>query len=144
MGLDSTAKRVSFVSGTAELLGLSNLSTLEGRAEDVAKDTRYREHFDVATARAVAALPVLAELCLPFVRTGGAFVALKGKSGGEELIAAKSALPLLGGDAGTLYDTPLLSLDGESFSHTTVVVKKEKATPALYPRVYGKILKNPL
>ncbi|MBQ9736722.1 MAG: 16S rRNA (guanine(527)-N(7))-methyltransferase RsmG [Clostridia bacterium] len=143
-GLDSTAKRVSFVAGTAELLGLSNLTTLTGRAEDVAKDARYRERFDVATARAVAALPVLAELCLPFVRTEGDFVALKGKSGKEELASARTALPLLGGDGGRLFDTPLSSLDGESFSHTTVLVKKSKPTPALYPRAYGKILKNPL
>lgn len=142
--LDSTAKRVAYVGETAGMLGLSNLKTLVARAEDAAKDTRYREAFDCATARAVANLPVLSELCLPFVRVGGCFVAMKGKSGKEELMAAKNAIFLLGGKSEAFVDTPILSPDGETFEHTTVLIKKTTPTAAKYPRAYGKIVKAPL
>ncbi len=142
--LDSTAKRVAYVAKTASLLGLSNLHTVTARAEDAAKGSTLREMFDCATARAVAALPVLSELCLPFVKVGGLFVAMKGKGGGEELSAAKNAVFLLGGKAEALADTPILAPDGETFAHTTVLIRKKTATAAKYPRPYAKIVKSPL
>lgn len=142
--LDSTAKRVNYVADTAALLGLTNVTPLVARAEEAAKNPALRECFDCATARAVAALPVLSELCLPFVRVGGRFVAMKGKSGNEELAAAKNAIFLLGGKAEKLVNTPILSPDGEAFEHTTVLVKKATATATKYPRAYGKIAKAPL
>ena len=79
--LDSTAKRVNYIGETAALLELKNITPLVGRAEEIAKDAAYREQFDCATARAVAALPVLSELCLPFVTLGGRFIAMKGRGG---------------------------------------------------------------
>lgn len=142
--LDSTAKRVDYVKNTAELLSLKNVTTVVGRAEEVARDARYRGRFNCATARAVAALPVLSELCMPFVKTGGVFIAMKGKGGKEELAAAKSAITLLGGKVQSFTDTPVISPAGETFEHTTVLVEKVAETPTKYPRVYGKIAKSPL
>lgn len=142
--LDATAKRVRYVRETADLLGLCNLETLTGRAEDIAADKAYRERFDAATARAVAALPVLSELCLPFVRVGGSFIAMKGKSGREELALSKNAISLLGGATESVEDTPIFSPEGEAFDHTTVLIRKTAATDKKYPRPYGKILKSPL
>ncbi len=142
--MDATAKRVRYVEETAALLGLSNLKTLTGRAEDLATDKAYRERFDAATARAVAALPVLSELCLPFVRVGGSLVAMKGKSGREELALSKGAISLLGGVTESVEDTPVISPDGEAFDHTTVLIRKSAPCDKKYPRPYGKILKSPL
>jgi 16S rRNA (guanine(527)-N(7))-methyltransferase RsmG len=142
--LDSTAKRVHYVKETAEMLGLGNLSTLVARAEDAARDPALREGFDCATARAVAALPVLSELCLPFVKVGGLFVAMKGRGGKEELAQSKNAIFLLGGKAESITDTPILSPDGETFEHTTVLIRKKTMTGAKYPRAYAKIVKAPL
>ena len=142
--LDSTAKRVGYIEETAAMLGLTNITPLVGRAEEVAKDPAYRERFDCATARAVAALPVLSELCLPFVKIGGCFIAMKGRGGKEELSTAKNAIFLLGGKATEFFDTPVFSPDGEAFEHTTVFIKKVTATAAKYPRAYGKIAKAPL
>ena len=142
--LDSTAKRVAYVADTAHLLGISNITPLVGRAEEIAADPAYREHFDCATARAVAALPVLSELCLPFVKVGGAFIAMKGRGGKEELAAARNAIRLLGGGRTTLSDAPVLSPDGEEFAHTTILIQKIAPTDQKYPRAYGKIVKAPL
>jgi len=142
--LDSTAKRMGYVEETARLLGLSNVTPLVGRAEELANDASYREKFDCATARAVAALPVLCELCLPFVKVGGRFIAMKGRGGGAELSAAKNAIHLLGGKDVALYDTPVLAPDGETFEHTTVLIEKVASTAPKYPRAYGKIAKAPL
>lgn len=142
--LDSTAKRVNYVAETARMLGLNNLQTMVARAEDAAKDPSFRECFDCATARAVANLPVLAELCLPFVKVGGRFVAMKGKSGKEELDASKNAIFHLGGKTEAFEDTPIKAEGGECFAHTTVLIKKVTVTAAKYPRAYGKIVKAPL
>lgn len=142
--LDSTAKRVRYIEETAALLGLEAITPLVGRAEEVAKDARYRESFDCATARAVAALPVLSELCLPFVRIGGQFIAMKGRGGKEELAAAQNAIRLLGGRDAALFDTPVSAPDGETFEHTTAMIEKIAKTNPKYPRAYGKIAKAPL
>lgn len=144
LAMDSTAKRVQYVQDTADLLGLSGITTMTARAEDLGKDPAFRESFDVATARAVAALPVLCELCLPFVKVGGVFAAMKGKSAKEELSAAARAIEKLGGGDGVLHDTPLTDGSGESFSHATVVIAKKRATPKEFPRLYTKIAKAPL
>ena len=142
--LDSTAKRVNYVKETAAILGLSNLQTLVARAEDAAKDPALRERFDCATARAVANLPVLSELCLPFVKVGGRFVAMKGSGGKEELDASRNAIFLLGGKTEAFTDTPIHAPDGETFAHTTILIQKVTSTAAKYPRAYGKIVKAPL
>ena len=90
--LDSTEKRIRYVQSTAATLALPHFSAIAARAEALAHDPQYREAFDVVTARAVAALPVLAELCLPFTRVGGSFIAMKAARGEEELSAAKAAI----------------------------------------------------
>ena len=87
---------------------------------------------------------MLSELCLPFVKVGGRFVAMKGRGGKEELSLSKNAIRLLGGEAEAIYDAPVYAPDGKTFEHTTVFIKKTAATAAKYPRAYGKILKAPL
>ena len=142
--MDATAKRVRYVADCASLLGLSNLSTLTGRAEDISHSAAYRESFDCATARAVAALPVLSELCLPFVKLGGLFVAMKGRAAKEECAASRHALTVLGGLQENAIETPLLSPEGETFEHASILIRKQKQTPSSYPRPYGKITRSPL
>ena len=94
MALDSTAKRIHYVAETAELLSLANVTAISGRAEEYAQKAEYRECFDVVTARAVAALPMLSELCLAFVRVGGLMIAMKAQQAEEEVAAAKNGISL--------------------------------------------------
>ncbi len=142
--MDSTAKRVSYVAETAALLSLPNLAPLTGRAEELGQDPAYREAFDVATARAVAAMPVLAELCVPFAKPGGSFLALKGKNAEAELKEARGAITRLGGKVSHSDGTPVVAEDGETFARAAIVVEKTAKTPKEFPRSYGKILKKPL
>lgn len=142
--LDSTAKRVLYVEETARLLGLTNVKTVTARAEDAARLPSLRERFDCATARAVAALPVLCEICLPFVKKEGLFIAMKGKNAKEELSASLSAIKLLGGVYETLAEAPIVDFAGEQYARGTVLIRKKTATNALYPRPYAKIVKKPL
>lgn len=144
LAVDSTAKRVHYVENTAKMLGLSNLTVKVARAEDLGKSKEHREAFDLATARAVATLPILCELCLPLVKVGGCFAAMKGKGATDELAAAKRAISVLGGKLSHTLDTPLYDLAGEKYEHATVLIQKEKATPDAYPRLYTKIAKSPL
>lgn len=136
--LDSLQKRIGFLEHTAELLGLGNVRCVHARAEDGAQDPAYREQFDFATARAVAALPVLTEYCLPFVKVGGRFAAMKGPS--ETAETAESAIALLGGKV-VSEENYNLEQAGE---RRLIVVEKETTTPAKYPRRSDKIRKNPL
>ena len=142
LALDSTEKRIQYVKQTAALLECENLSAVAMRAEDGAKGA-YREQFDVCTARAVANLPALAELCLPFVRVGGSFLAMKGKKGEEELKEAKNAIAKLGGEVAELHHVTLRS-DAESETRYLIEIKKIKPTPAEFPRQWARILKKPL
>ena len=139
--LDATAKKTAFVTQTAALLGLTNVTVCTGRAEDKAQ--KWRERFDVVTARAVAALPVLAELCLPYVRVGGLFVAMKGKNAAAELAEAAHALEVLGGQVEDVVQTPLFAGE-EQFARAEIRVKKVRPTPPRYPRAFGQIKKKPL
>lgn len=141
--LDSTEKRINYVKDTAKSLALPHFTAIAARAEDLAGDPRHREQYDVVTARAVAALPVLAELCLPFVRPGGSFVAMKAKRGEEELAAAQSAISRLGGEV-KATKTVILKGEGEEDERLLIEVKKIKQTPKEFPRAYAKILKKPL
>ena len=140
--LDSTAKRTAYVEKTASLLGLSNIKTVTARAEDAAK-TDLRESFDLVTARAVSALPILSELCLPFVRIGGAFLALKGRGAKEELEAAQNGILKLGGRTEKIFPLTVCR-PTETLEHTAVLITKIKGTPTLYPRNYSAIVKKPL
>ncbi|MEE0970199.1 MAG: 16S rRNA (guanine(527)-N(7))-methyltransferase RsmG [Clostridia bacterium] len=147
-GIDSTAKKVAYVNDTAKRLGLKNLSAISGRAEELASASgEMRESFDVVTARAVASLPVLSELCLPFVKVGGLFVALKAKTGEEELDAAKEGIKKLGGriegsEKLILRDETLEKEGGAE--RLLVTVRKIAPTTEKYPRAFGQIKKKPL
>ena len=142
--VDSTEKRVRYVEETARLLGLTNITARVMRAEEGGKDPALREQFDVATARAVADLRILTELCLPFVRVGGEMIAMKGKNAAYEVQASKKALAVLGGTLLSLDETPLRSATLGEQSRGVVRIRKAKKTPATYPRVYAQISKKPL
>ena len=141
--LDSTEKKICFVRSTAHSLGLSNVTAICGRAEDLAKGD-MRECFDHVTARAVAALPILCELCIPFVKPGGSFVAMKSLRIDEELAAAKKKdlFLLLGGESTPVIHTPKLTSNGEDLFRCIAVTKKLSPTPPKYPRAYTQIVKS--
>ncbi len=142
LALDSTEKRVRYVAETAALLDCQNVNAVAMRAEEGGQG-KYREQFDVCTARAVAALPLLCELCLPFVRIGGTFLAMKGKKGEEELQEAFTAIKRLGGECVALHPVKLC-YNGEEESRALIEIKKVKPTPTEFPRPWAKILKRPL
>ncbi len=131
-------KRCRFLNEVKESLGLENLEILNVRAEDLAKTKR--ECFDVVSARAVAKLSILLELCVPFVKKGKMMVALKGKNGHEELENAKKAIDTLGVE---LVNEDTFLIDQEA-TRINLYFKKVKNTPIKYPRAYGQIKKKPL
>lgn len=136
--MEPTGKRVDFLKYACAQLGIEAEFAKE-RAEEAARK-QWRESFDVATARAVAALPVLAEYCLPLVRVGGVFLAMKGSGADEEIDAARGAVAKLGGKYCARQDAELP--DG---SHRTLILyEKISQTPPVYPRNGGKIAKAPL
>ncbi len=141
--IDSTQKRVDYVKKSAELLELQNVRALTMRAEDGGKDAAFRDKFDIATARAVAELRVLSELCLPYVKVGGRFIAMKGKNAEFELSGAKRAIALLGGRDARV-ETVSLKDGGEELTHPMIIIDKKERTPANYPRPYAQISKKPL
>lgn len=143
LAIDSTEKRVQYVRGTADMLGLTQVRTLCIRAEDAGRDGTLRENFDVVTARAVAELRILTELCLPLVRVGGEMIAMKGKNAEYELAAAKRAIALMGGRTGAVEEISLTG-EGETCTHPLIRVRKIGKTPAAYPRPYAQISKRPL
>ena len=138
--LDSLQKRLNFLDEVSSALGLENVKTIHGRAEDAGHDPSLREKYDVSCARAVANLPVLCEYCLPFVSKGGAFLAMKGNVDDEEKASGK-ALKILGGEK---ERTDSFLLPGTDMNRSIVVVRKIRSTPSRYPRQAGKPSKNPL
>ncbi len=141
--LDSTAKRIKYIQETASKLGISNITAIAARAEELGKQNGYRECFDIATARAVAALPVLSELCLPFVKVGGLFVSMKASQGVAEATDAQNAIKLCGGGIKTV-DKLLLVSEQISDERTIISIAKTSPTPSKYPRHYSQITKKPL
>lgn len=139
--LDSLNKRINFLNIVINDLGLKNISTIHGRAEDFAVKSEYREKFDVVVSRAVANMTVLSEFCLPYVNLGKHFVALKGPSVDEELRESKRALSVLGGEVEKLIP---VKIEGSDLEHNLVVIKKIKTTPKQYPRKAGTANKKPL
>ena len=137
--LDSTGKRVDFLREVCDTLGLSSVECVHGRAEEFAAERR--ESFDLATSRAVAALPVLCELCLPLVKVGGQFLAMKSARSDEELEGAMDAITTLGGRLEDVVDYPIPDSD---VTHRVIVIDKVDKTPPRYPRAFGKIKKAPL
>lgn len=141
--LDSTLKKLKYIEETADILSLTNIKTVNGRAEELGKSVNYRERFDVVTARAVSALNILNELCIPFVKIGGIFLSMKGSSASEELALAKSGAIQLGGTAFEDIFITLRDSDNEIQRHL-LISKKQKPTPPSFPRQYNRISKKPL
>lgn len=138
--LDSLQKRLNFLDEVSSALSLADVKTVHGRAEDAGHDAALREKYDVSCARAVANLPVLCEYCLPFVKTGGAFLAMKGNVDEEEKASGR-ALQVLGGKK---EKVDRFLLPGTDMNRSIVVVRKSKPTPNAYPRQAGKPSKKPL
>ena len=134
--LDSLAKRMTWLREILPQLGVE-AEVVTARAEEFVQ-TR-REQYDIATSRAVARLNILAELCLPYVKVGGAFLAMKGALAGEEMEEAKRAVALLGGMIEQVYEYPI-----QDALHKAVVIRKIRPTPTKYPRAFAKIKKSPL
>ena len=143
VALDSTDKKIRFLFDTATLLHLPNVEAVTGRAEDAAVRRRLGT-FDAVVSRAVARLNLLCELCLPYVREGGHFLAMKGAKGEEELQEAANAIGLLGGRVLAAEEKSLVLLDGSSEPRVLIDVQKVKKTPPQYPRAYAAMLKKPL
>ena len=139
--IDSLAKRVEFLKKVVTELNLENVNCLHGRAEDLARDKNLREHFDLVTARAVARLNVLSEYCLPFVKIGGTFAALKGKIFHEEISEAEKAIKILGGGNINFIEKNLPNLPD---IRAIIYVDKKFSTPKKFPRKAGTPAKNPL
>ena len=137
--LDSLNKRIDFLQEVCEDLGLTDVACVHGRAEEFA--AHRRESFDIAVSRAVANLQMLSELCLPLVKVGGSFLAMKSVDSDQELEAAKKAISILGGEISGVKDYAIPGID---VRHRLILIKKIKETPKKYPRAFAKIKKNPL
>ncbi len=144
VSLEATEKKVNFQKKVCDALGLDNTTILNGRAEAVAHLAAYRQQFDAVTARALAAMPVLAELSLGFVKIGGLGLYWKGPSVKEELETAQAAIKQMGAKIENTLSYTLQTEDVEPAKLSLVVCKKIKATPKEYPRVFGMIKKKPL
>ncbi len=134
--LDSLSKRIAFLEQLCQRLNLES-NCIHGRAEDIAKLSKYRENFDFACARAVANLSVLAEYCLPFVEIGGSFLSLKGPN--EDISSSESAISILGGEINFCKDYTI-----NSEERRLIVAKKISQTPTKYPRKSSQIKKKSL
>ncbi|PBH35494.1 16S rRNA (guanine(527)-N(7))-methyltransferase RsmG [Clostridioides difficile] len=139
--LDSLNKRINFLEEVSRVLELDNVTFIHGRAEDFGKNENYREKYDVATARAVAGLPILMEFCVPFVKVGGYFICLKGPNANLELEESQKAIDVLGLEYIEKIDVELPEID---LNHNILVFKKVMETPVKYPRKAGKPAKNPI
>ena len=137
--LDSLDKRVRFLQTLCKKLGFADVQCLHARAEEA--PAQLRQSCDIAVSRAVARLNLLCELCLPFVKVGGLFLAMKGPGAEEELDEAKRAIAALGGEAEgiRIYDVP-----GTELEHNVIVIRKVRDTPNRYPRRWAQMKKQPL
>ncbi len=139
--LDSLNKRINFLQAVCNELKLKDVKFVHGRAEDIAKDINYRERFDVVTARAVANLSTLLELCIPFVRVGGLFICMKSVNADEEINIAQNSLKEMGAKIVKVDDIKLANSD---IDRKIIIIRKEKETKAKYPRKAGIPTKQPL
>lgn len=139
--LDSLNKRVNFLNEVVSKIKLNNVETIHGRAEDFSRQPKYREQVDIAVSRAVANLAVLSELCIPYVKVGGYFVAMKGPSVDDEIKDGKRAISILGGK---IDDVIKINIEDSDLDHNLVIIEKIKETPKAYPRKAGTASKKPL
>lgn len=139
--MDSLRKRLNIVDELCGANEITNVSTLHGRAEEVGKNKKLRESFDLCVSRAVANLSVLSEYCLPLVRVGGYFLSYKGPEGEKEASEAQKAIKVLGGSVVECRRTELSKF---GLDHRIIVIKKMSPTPSKYPRKPGTPSKEPL
>ncbi len=137
--LDSLNKRVRFLEEASERLGLQNVRAIHGRAEELARDPAHREAYDCVVSRAVASMNVLSEYCIPYVNLNGVFLAYKTEKAREEIRQAKKAVAVLGG---AIEEERSFNLNGAD--RLLVAVRKQKKTPAPYPRKAGTPGKSPI
>lgn len=138
---DSLNKRLVFLNEVIDELGLSDVATVHGRAEDLARNNDFRDSFDYCVSRAVANLPVLLEYSLPFVKVGGHFIAYKAETADSEIGISGNALKKL---EGSIDRTESFIIDNTDYGRTLIFVKKNKKTPKSYPRKASVPTKNPL
>ena len=143
VALDSTSKKIDFVQKSAEILQLSHLKSISGRAEDL-KLRKELGKFDIVVSRAVARLNILCELCLPYLKLGGSLIALKGAKFEEELAEASNAIKVLGGETVKTEQKSLITTENQAETRGMVVIQLKKEPPTQYPRAYASILKKPL
>jgi 16S rRNA (guanine527-N7)-methyltransferase len=139
--LDSLNKRINFLNEVISKLNLTKIQAIHARAEEFSRKAEFREKFDFAVSRAVANMTLLSELCIPYVRVGGYFMALKGPAVENELNEAKNAIATLGGK---LEEIIKVEIEDTDLQHNLVIVKKIKNTPMVYPRKASSISKKPL
>lgn len=136
---DSLNKRLKVINELASKIGIDNIETVHGRAEELARNKKYREAFDLCISRAVANLAVLCEYCLPFIKVGGHLLAYKGPDAEEEVKMAEKAIKILGGKL-----IEIVSVDLDGYDHNIVVIEKINKTPSKYPRKAGTPGKEPI
>lgn len=137
--IDSLNKRINFLNAVCEEIGVKDTECIHGRAEELGKNTDFREKFDAVVSRAVANMTVLCEYCLPFVAVGGMFVALKAENADDELDAAKPMIGTLGGRVEKVISAPLPMSD---ITRKLIIIRKVVATPTKFPRRADKIKKG--
>ena len=137
--LDSLGKRIDWLAETCAAMGLDRVDCVHARAEEFA--VQHRQQYEIATSRAVAALPLLCELALPLVKPGGCFLAMKSVDSDDEIQSARSAMGQLGGKLESIRD---YAIPGTEVTHRLVVIRKVKDTPPQFPRTWAKMKKAPL
>ena len=137
--LDSLGKRVDWLRETCDDMGLSRVTCVHARAEEFAGE--HRQAYDMATSRAVAALPLLSELALPLVKPGGCFLAMKSVDSDAEIDSARGAIGQLGGKIEAIRD---YTIPGTDVTHRVVIIRKVKDTPPQFPRSWARMKKAPL
>ncbi len=136
--MDSVNKKLKVIDDIAVKLNLKNVTTVHGRAEDLAQHKEYRDSFDLVVSRAVAAMPTLVEYSLPFVKKGGYFIAYKTATAMDEIVSAIVAISRLGGRLAKIENVK------NGTEHVFVVVEKLVETPAVFPRKAGEAKRNPI
>ena len=138
--LDSLNKRLKIINQLTNEIGINNVTTIHGRAEELAKKPELRESFDMCLSRAVANLTSLSELCIPFVKENGTFIAYKGPGINEELENAQKAIEILGGNISKIEDVNI----NNNMEHKLLFINKIRNTPKKYPRKPGEPIRNPI
>ncbi len=139
--MDSLNKRVLFLQDVISSLQLQDIEAVHGRAEEAARNKKYREGFDLCVSRAVANISTLSEYCLPFIKIGGSFISYKSSTIEDELEDGKKGIAILGGKVKDVYK---FTLPDSELQRSFVVIQKEKKTPKAYPRKAGTPSKDPL